>query len=506
MEINAKKSNTFYTVCCVAVLLAMLAGQGCQRRESQATIVDDDVWEVLNVQGAKVGYQHTVTQAMQEQGRAVRQINTEAQMTLSRDGQPIVIKLVHKSTETPDGQLLRYSTETRAGPSPMSVKAYVAQGRLVIETETAGKVARESVPWPADARGFQGAEQSLMEKPMQPSERRKLLALVPEFNQAGNIELIARDYEATPLLDGSENLLRIENHITVNGQELPQAALWTDRQGRVKKARSEMLQMETYRTTKEVAQAVAPPGNKFDLWNATFVQPDRSLPRPHDTRTVRYEVHLDGDDPAKVFATGPTQSVKPIDSQTAEITVRAIRPTDPATVVEDTPAGDDDRVPNSLIQSDSPKVIALARQAAPDETDPWRIALALEELVHRKMEPRDLSQGFATAADVAEGLSGDCTEYGVLLAGLARARGIPARVAVGLVYTSQGFGFHMWTEVWIRDRWIPLDGTLGRGGIGAAHLKLATSNLKGVSAFTGFIPVAQVLGRLKIKILSVDDG
>jgi transglutaminase-like putative cysteine protease len=92
----------------------------------------------------------------------------------------------------------------------------------------------------------------------------------------------------------------------------------------------------------------------------------------------------------------------------------------------------------------------------------------------------------------------------VLLAGLARARGIPARVAMGLVYTTQGFGFHLWTEVWINDRWIPLDGTLGRGGIGAAHLKLGNSNLKGVSAFTGFIPVAQVLGRLKIKILEVD--
>jgi transglutaminase-like putative cysteine protease len=186
--------------------------------------------------------------------------------------------------------------------------------------------------------------------------------------------------------------------------------------------------------------------------------------------------------------------------------VQAIRPTIPAKVDEDTPPGDDDRRPNSLIQSDDARVVALAREAAADEKDPWRIALALEDLVHRKMTSRDLSQGFATAADVAESLSGDCTEYGVLLAGLARARGIPARVAVGLVYTSQGFGFHLWTEVWIGDRWIPLDATLGRGGIGAAHLKLSQSNLKGVSAFTGFIPVAQVLGRLKIKILAVEGG
>ena len=38
----------------------------------------------------------------------------------------------------------------------------------------------------------------------------------------------------------------------------------------------------------------------------------------------------------------------------------------------------------------------------------------------------------------------------VLLAALARARGIPSRAAVGLVYVGalKGFGYHMWTEVW----------------------------------------------------------
>ena len=40
----------------------------------------------------------------------------------------------------------------------------------------------------------------------------------------------------------------------------------------------------------------------------------------------------------------------------------------------------------------------------------------------------------ATAAEVARSREGDCTEHAVLLAALARARGIPARVAMGLVY------------------------------------------------------------------------
>jgi hypothetical protein len=48
-----------------------------------------------------------------------------------------------------------------------------------------------------------------------------------------------------------------------------------------------------------------------------------------------------------------------------------------------------------------------------------------------------------------------------------------------------------------------MDATLAQGGIGAAHLKLVHSNLAGASALSCFLPVAQVIGRLKVEILDV---
>ena len=76
---------------------------------------------------------------------------------------------------------------------------------------------------------------------------------------------------------------------------------------------------------------------------------------------------------------------------------------------------------------------------------------------------------------------------------------------MGLVYypPENGFAYHMWNEVWIQDRWVPLDATLGLGGIGAAHLKLADSNLKGATAYSAFLPVLQVLGRIHLEIEEV---
>jgi hypothetical protein len=62
----------------------------------------------------------------------------------------------------------------------------------------------------------------------------------------------------------------------------------------------------------------------------------------------------------------------------------------------------------------------------------------------------------------------------------------------------------MWNEVWIDGQWAPLDATLGRGGVGAAYLKLADSSLKGTAAFGTFLPVAQVIGQLRIEILEAE--
>ena len=148
----------------------------------------------------------------------------------------------------------------------------------------------------------------------------------------------------------------------------------------------------------------------------------------------------------------------------------------------------------------------MAAEVASQETDPWRLACELERYVKRTVQLKNYSTAMATAAEVAESLEGDCTEHAMLLAALCRARQIPARVAIGLVYhpPAQGFAYHMWTEVWIEDRWIGMDATLGQGGIGAAHLKLAVSSMEGSSAFADMLPIVQVIGRLELEILSAE--
>jgi transglutaminase/protease-like cytokinesis protein 3 len=61
---------------------------------------------------------------------------------------------------------------------------------------------------------------------------------------------------------------------------------------------------------------------------------------------------------------------------------------------------------------------------------------------------------------------GDCTEYAVLLAALARAEQIPTRVVTGMVYadryagSSRVFVPHAWVQSWINGRWQSFDAAL----------------------------------------------
>ncbi|MDX1968726.1 MAG: transglutaminase-like domain-containing protein, partial [Planctomycetaceae bacterium] len=140
-------------------------------------------------------------------------------------------------------------------------------------------------------------------------------------------------------------------------------------------------------------------------------------------------------------------------------------------------------------------------------TDPAAIAKAMESYVRTNLKNKNFSTALASAGEVARNLEGDCTEHAVLLAAMLRAKGIPSRVAVGLVYIEgpSAFGGHMWTEARLNDQWVPIDGTLGRGGIGATHIKLgdatfADANGAPLATFTSLITV---IGKLQIEVREV---
>ena len=433
-------------------------------------------------------------------------IEGDMHIAINRNGEQTKQQYRCTSIETPEGRLIRFKSETQMGTEPLIFTGRVVGKRLEMETMSLGKKMPGVIDWSPEYGGFFGVEQSLLRKPMQPGEQRTLHIMIDGFNQLATFDMLARDWEQTPLLHGTYELLRIDTvAIFPDGNRLEQT-LWTDRTGDKIKTRSAAMAMETFLASKAEALEKSDTA-QFDIGLSTTVKLEKPLPGAHDTKRAVYRVHLDGSDPAATFVTGWTQKIKSLDANSAEVTVYAVRPDRPGNAgAPADPPTDADQEPNNWIQSDNPKIIALAKQAVGDVTDPWLAAVKLEQFVHSYIKLKNYSQAFASAAEVLETREGDCTEHAVLLAALCRAQGISARVAIGLVYmpATHEFGYHMWTEIYIGKQWIPIDATLAKGGIGAAHLQLAHSSLKGASAYSSFLPVVQVVGRLKIEVVEAE--
>jgi transglutaminase-like putative cysteine protease len=216
-------------------------------------------------------------------------------------------------------------------------------------------------------------------------------------------------------------------------------------------------------------------GAELDLAVNTLI-PVTPLERPHETKQVVYRIHVPGEDAKSIFVNGGTQQVRVIDRETVEVTVTS----KPVPRTNSSANADAEYTKaTQLLQSNDAKIKEHLQKAVSIDRNDGEAALALEKYVHEKLDKKNFTTAFASAAEVADKLEGDCSEHAVLLAALLRARGIPSRVAIGIVYVpgQAKMGGHMWTEAKFGDEWIPLDATLGRGGIGAAHLKVAESSL-----------------------------
>lgn len=466
------------------------------------------VWEAHYLQGSKVGYGRTTYYRETLDDKPVVRIVSEAVLTVLRFGQPFEQKYRDVSWETEAGEVLRFESQAELGDAPQTTIGTVTGERAEIVLRSLGKVTNASIEWPRGTGGSTAVIESLRRTPLKPGEARTVAGFLPMFNHVATITLAARGPETTDVDGVNRELLRIEGKTTVAGAPAFEMILWADDQGEVWRLELPVIHQTTVRTTEERAKAKATT-DPVDLGRSTLVAVAPPLENAHQSRMIRYRVRLTDGNPAASFPAGEGQSVRKLDDGSAEITVTAVRPDTPLPPgFAPTPPTDRERRPNAVVQSDDAEVQKLAAAAAPGESDPWKIAVALEDLIRQKMNADafgagfDFSQAFASAAETARSLRGDCTEHAVLLCAVLRARNIPARTVMGLVYVpkAQAFGYHLWTEAWINDRWIPLDATVGQGGTSAAYLKLTDAHLDGVDSFTAFLPLLQIVGRLKIEV------
>lgn len=462
-------------------------------------------------QGEKIGHTVEKVEHLTHDNRSFVRMTSTERVQVQRAGQALEMQVESVFLETPQGQLRQFVTKIDQAGAVTRFQGQVSPDGQTLNITTQSSATRqpvtESLPWGDDRGGLYAVQRLFQQPPLAPGEIRTATVLVPTLNQSGEVRVEALQKEATTLLDGaSYELLKARYLTTIAGQSPLEANVWLDDTGDIVKMTSPVQGFEIYRCSREYALS----NNKavsFDLAVDTVVPVQGKMPNRTKADSASYRITLRGSEPGQVFASQTNQSLKSGPGQSATLQVFRIRPHQPLPP-ELSPGGKpqpEDSASSSLVQVEDPQIQRLARQVDASEDDPWRKAVALETLVHRLIRQKDFSRGFLSAADVAEQKVGDCTEHAVLLMALLRAHDIPARGALGLVYVDHGgkpgFAYHMWTEAWIGDRWIPLDATRGEGGIDVGYIKVTQASLNGSGAFAAFLPVSQVIGQLEIEVM-----
>ncbi len=155
--------------------------------------------------------------------------------------------------------------------------------------------------------------------------------------------------------------------------------------------------------------------------------------------------------------------------------------------------------PEPLIQSDDERIIRRAREVTGRRTQwaqrPKDVARQLTTSVYNMLE-KDITFSVPNAVQVLETLQGDCNEHTVLYVAMARALGLPARTAVGLVYVNGAFFYHAWPEVWLGE-WVAVDPTFGQYPADASHIRFVIGGL------AQQVEIVRLIGNLDIEVLDM---
>ena len=430
-------------------------------------------WRGVYYRGEKVGF--TVSQTRPEGDGFVVQEDARLQMSLLGATSAAAIK----TTAHVDAMFVLRSFEFSLDPGtgPVQVTGTVDGRHVSLTIKTATGTQKEerdldrppvlsiNLPRMLAARGFKpGTEEQFFV--FDPATLRS----EPVTLAVGRRELVPIDATSPGRLGQSIPAFRVD--VAIAGLR---TSSWVTDTGDVIREESQMGLMSVQETPEMARRMAISRGITGDLLEASAVVPRNSTrERIDDARDVRrIRLKVEGANLSNPEMEGAGQSVS---GDVLEIrdprSLRAV-------------AGEADLTPylkpEPLIESDDPRIAAEAKAAIGDATDPRTKAERLTRRVNGMLDKKP-TVSLPSAREVLRTKIGDCNEHTALYVAMARSVGLPARIAVGLVYTRGAFFYHAWPEVYLdegrgRGLWLPVDPTLNEFPADATHVRLARGGL-----------------------------
>jgi len=151
-------------------------------------------------------------------------------------------------------------------------------------------------------------------------------------------------------------------------------------------------------------------------------------------------------------------------------------------------------LPASQIESDHPEMRHTAREVTKGISDPLAKVQKLAKWVADEVKDEPVDS--FSALEVLHTKKGECQAHTMLYTALARAAGIPTRMAGGIVYMEGvGFLYHAWAESDVGG-WVSVDPTFNQVGVDATHIKFVEG-----PSWISIVPLGRVVGRVKATVI-----
>jgi hypothetical protein len=428
-------------------------------------------WMTVLLNGRKIGHE----EIRREQNGDIVTTTQTLVMDIERNHKAVPYINVSRSVETTAGEPISFTMTSTLSATETKVEGIrMPDGSLQLINTVGGHTHRTISAWPEGAVLVEGQRITMQAANAHPGSHYRLLMYNQASQQAMDLTVEVVGTEHIELADHAETLTHQRE--TLSGAQSTQSVdLWLDAQGNLRKGMLSLLgkPMEMIACSEPCAKA---PTQSLDMMDAAMVDSPRMLTPEMLSDFLSYRVRVTNKSILKPFIATDEQSVTDLGNGEWQINVYR------SVLGDQKPPTPADTQPNAWLQSDSPEIKELASFAAGSERNKSHIMGNLNAFVNRYLSQRGLDIGYASALEVARDRRGDCAEYAVLLAALARAEGIPARVVVGMLYTDRYdnkrrvFVPHAWVVAWIRGRWRSFDPAAARFDSGHIALDVSDGN------------------------------
>ncbi len=476
-----------------------------------------ETWEVQYLGNSPVGFFHRKIDVSKTLGSSYFRHEAESRIRVSLKGKSQEQRIRVMTLERDNGELVTVEGSLEMGLNKQSFIGKVSQEFLKLAGDDNGQPYSVNIAWRKEYRGPFAVEQSMLRRPLQPRETRKLGYFDPILRKIVDGRLEANDYIMTPtMFGGSKELLEVRN-IGIFGESGSQSLLWVDNKGEGFKSYVQANDILSFRTEPIAAQIIE---SMADLRAVEFVSiplagtVDRLTSAPSELASIVFRIRHRSEEPYRMFADLTGQRIRSLDPKTIEVTVlkngAEVDPLLDSSFASKVDAGS--LASSEFVPKDNPQVqklkavlISSDQTLSTDSASNTDKANTCRRVLQKRISLKVFDKQLGTITNSFRSHQANCVDHALLFAATCRALDIPTRIVMGVKFNrsteAPAMTFHAWIEIRDKDQWVPMDSTEEAFPTSLDRIKIRESNFNGANPYLDILNVYRLLPELEVNVI-----